>query len=513
MELSGSTQPSTLRDYLQIVRRGWWTVVAVVALTTLSAALFSARQEWLYQASAELFVRPGIDAFQAPERALQTQADVATASTEVARRVRDALGTGTTPDITVTPKTDSNILVFTSTAASPGLAARAATEYAAQYRDFQRELVTDDIREALNDVEAEIAEVRARTRRRLDPTLYASLLQRREELRSLEVLETSKAFLVKPATTGVQVQPKNVRNVLLGFGFGLVLGLGLVFLREALDTRVRSTDEIAETLGIPLLARVPGPPKRLRRANRLVMINDPESSGADAFRILRANIEIARSETGAKTILVTSAGEREGKSTTAANLAVALARGGQRVVLVDLDLRRPALHRFFDLGGPGIAQVALGRTTLEDALAPIPLVWPGSHTLPTPEGNGVRPVGGLLHVLPVGSMRENVDDVLTDRVLANVLEDLRKNADVVLIDSTPLGVGDAVAVTAAVDALLVVTRVDVVRPLLRELARILRAVPVPKLGFVATGVPPSASYGLYAASYARSKPRAEEPVA
>lgn len=511
MELSGSTQPLTLRDYLQIVRRGWWTVVAVVALTTLSAALFSARQERLYQASAELLVRPGIDAAQSPERALQTQADVATASAEVARRVRDALGTGTTPDIEVTPKTDSNILVFTITAASPGLAARAATVYAAQHRDFQRELVTTDIREALIDLEAEIAE--ARPRRRLDPTLYASLLQRREELRSLEVLETSKAFLVKPATTGVQVQPKNVRNVLLGFGFGLVLGLGLAFLREALDTRVRSTDEIAETLGIPLLARVPEPPKRLRRANRLVMINDPESSGADAFRILRANIEIARSETGAKTILVTSAGEREGKSTTAANLAVALALGGQRVVLVDLDLRRPALHRFFDLGGPGIAQMALGRTTLEDALAPIPLVWPGSHTLPTPEGNGVRPVGGLLHVLPAGSMQGNVDDVLTHRVLANVLDDLRKNADVVLIDCTPLGVGDAVALTAAVDALLIVTGVDVVRPLLRELARILRTVPVPTLGFVATGVPPRASYWPYAASYARSKPRAEEPVA
>jgi Mrp family chromosome partitioning ATPase len=229
---------------------------------------------------------------------------------------------------------------------------------------------------------------------------------------------------------------------------------------------------------------------------------------------LRANVDITRSEIGAKAILVTSAGEEEGKSTTAANLAVAFARAGERVVLVDLDLRRPALHRFFDLDGPGIAEMARGKTTLEDALAAIPLVWPGSHTLPRSEGNGVRRVGGLLHVLAAGSMRGNVDDVLTHRVLANVLDELRRRADVVLIDSTPLGVGDAMALTAAVDALIIVTRMDLVRrPPLRELMRILRTVPAQTLGFVATGVPPSASYGGYAASYARSRPRPREPVA
>ena len=512
VELSGTAQASTLRDYLQVAGRGWWIIITVAGLTALSAAFFSVRQEKLYEASAQVLVRPGIDTSQDQDRALQTQADVASASPVVAQRVRDALGAAITPEIEVTPKTGSNILIFTSTATSPELAARAATEYAAQFRDFQRELVTADIRQALIDVEAEIAA--ARPRRNRDRALYASLLERREELRSLEALETSKAFLVQPATTGVQVQPKLVRNTLLGLAFGLVLGLGLAFLREALDTRVRSTDEVAETLGVPLLARVPRPPKRLRRADRLVMINDPQSAGADAFRILRANVDIARIEMGARAALVTSAGEKEGKSTTAANLAVALARAGQRVVLVDLDLRRPSLHRFFDLQGPGIAQIALGSATLEDALAPIPLVWPGSHTVRSSESNGVRRVGGLLHVLPAGSMRGNVDDVLTPHVVANVLESLRKRADVVLIDCMPLGVGDAMALTAAVDALIIVTRMDVVRrPMLRELQRILRTVPAQTLGFVAAGVAPSASYAGYAGYYARSKPRAGEPVA
>jgi tyrosine-protein kinase len=509
--VSDIQRASTLRDYLQIGRRRRWIILAVVALTMLSAAFFSVRQEKRYEASAEVLVRSGFDASQTPERALQTQADVASSSPEVARRVRNALRLRTTPDIEVTPRTDSNILIFTSTATSPELAARVATEYGAQFGDFQRALATEDIKRALRDVEAEITALDSASPR--DRVLLGTLLDKREELRSIEVLETSRAFLVRPAARGVQVQPKPVRNTLLGLAFGLILGLGLAFLREALDTRVRTTDEVAEQLGIPLLARVPRPPRRLRRADRLVMINDPDGPGAEAFRILRANVDFARTETEAKALLVTSAVEGEGKSTTAANLAVALARTGQRVVLVDLDLRRPFLHRFFDLDGPGVTQLAMGSATLEEALAPIPLVWPGGRAPRNGGGNGMRQVGGMLRVLPAGPVPGNVDDVLTTHGLAGILESLRKGADIVLVDSTPLVVGDAMALTAAVDAVLIVTRMDVVRrPMLRELHRILDAVPAETIGFVATGVESSASYSGYVGYYPRSKPRAREPV-
>jgi polysaccharide biosynthesis transport protein len=509
--LSDIQRASTLRDYLQIGRRRRWIILAVVALTMSSAAFFSVRQEKRYEASAEVLVRSGFDASQSPERALQTQADVASSSPVVARRVQKALRLRTTPDIEVTPKTDSNILIFTSTAKNPELAARVATEYGAQFRDFQRALATEDITRALRDVEAEIAALDPASPR--DRVLLGTLLDKREELKSIDVLETSRAFLVRPAARGVQVQPKPVRNTLLGLAFGLILGLGLAFLREALDTRVRTTDEVAEQLGIPLLARVPRPPRRLRRTDRLVMINDPDGPGAEAFRILRANVDFARVEMEAKALLVTSAVEGEGKSTTAANLAVALARTGQRVVLVDLDLRRPFLHRFFDLDGPGVTQVAMGSVTLEEALAPIPLVWPGGRAPRNGGGNGMRQVGGMLRVLPAGPVPGNVDDVLTTHGLAGILESLRKGADIVLVDSTPLVVGDAMALTAAVDAVLIVTRMDVVRrPMLRELHRILDAVPAKTIGFVATGVKPSASYSGYFGYYPRSKPRGRQPV-
>jgi polysaccharide biosynthesis transport protein len=508
--LSG-TQSSTLRDYLQIARRRRWIILFVVAVTTFSAAFFSNRQEKLYESSAEVLVQSGFDSSQSPERFLQTQADIAASSSEVKRRVRDRLNLDRTPSIEVTPKTDSDILIFSSTESSPGLAARVASAYARAFRDFQRDLVTADVRRTLRDVERDIEEVLARPT--LDRTLYGRLLDKREELRTLEALETSRAFLVRPATLGVQVQPKPVRNTFFGLVLGLILGLGVAFLREALDTRVRSTDEVAERLGIPLLARVPGPPRELGRADQLVMIEDPDGPGAEAFRILRANVDFARIETDARVLLVTSAVEGEGKSTTAANLAVAVARAGQQVALVDLDLRRPSIHRFFDLDGPGITQVAIGTATLDEALAPIPFVSPDTRGSRIGGGNGMRQVGGILEVLPAGSTLGSLDELLPNLV-AGVLDNLRKSFDIVLVDSTSLVVGDAIALTSAVDAVLIVTRMDVVqRSTLRELKRIIDAIPAQTIGFVATGVEPGLSYAAYADYHPRSKPRAQDPVA
>jgi polysaccharide biosynthesis transport protein len=505
--LINTQQPSTLRDYLQIARRRMWIILTVTLVTALSVAFVSSRQEKLYQASAKVLVS-GFDSSQPADRFLQTQADIATASPEVARRVRNALGLRTTPPISVTPKIDSDILTFSSTAASPRLAAQVATTYAQQFRDFQRELATRDIRQALRNVESEIRAVGSGGSSP-DPTRYRTLLDKREELLTLEALQTSRALLVQPAVLGVQVQPKTVRNTVLGLVLGLILGLGLTLLREALDTRVRSTDEVTERLGIPLLARLRKPRRQLRLNERLVMVNDPNGPEAEAFRMLRASVEFAVMNTDAKALMVTSAGEGEGKSTTAANLAVTMARGGQHVILVDLDLRRPVVHKFFSLEGPGIAQVATGRSRLEDALAPIPLVWPGGRPW---NGDGGQAAGGLLEVLPAGSPA-NLDDVLANQVVAGILEGLRQRADVVVVDSTPLFAGDALALSAAVDGVLIVVGMDVVRrPMLRELRRLLEAIPTRKFGFIATS-DSDTSYSGYGRYHRPPTPRSHERVA
>jgi Mrp family chromosome partitioning ATPase len=211
----------------------------------------------------------------------------------------------------------------------------------------------------------------------------------------------------------------------------------------------------------------------------------------------------------ARTIMVTSAVEQEGKSTTVANLAVALARAGESVCLVDLDLRRPYLDRFFDLCDvPGLTQVMLDQISLDQALTPIVLsalgderparLWRRSENGDgNGNGNGDHGASSLLHVLTAGAIPPNAGDLVVTGIVGAVLGELRERFGTVLIDAPPaLQVGDAMALSSKVDGIFVVTRMNVVRrPMVRELRRVLDASPAAKLGFVLTGAETDDSYG------------------
>jgi len=299
-----------------------------------------------------------------------------------------------------------------------------------------------------------------------------------------------------------------------------VLGIGLAFLWEALDTRVRTAQEIGERLGgLPLLARIPTPSRRLQRDGKLVMAEEPTGAQAEAFRMLRTNLEFATLGRDARTIMVTSAVEQEGKSTTIANLAIALARAGQRVVLVDLDLRRPYVEKFFKLEGPGVTQVALGHVALDQALSAVTIMDP--HR-PSPKangngnGNGSKRRGlvkGVLEVLPAGPIPPDPGEFVGTAALTEILEKLRERADIVLIDAPPtLHVGDAMTLSTKIDGIVVVTRMKVVRRhMLGELARQLAGSPTPVLGFVVTGATEEEGYGYgYGGYYAKPYEQTEK---
>jgi Mrp family chromosome partitioning ATPase len=194
--------------------------------------------------------------------------------------------------------------------------------------------------------------------------------------------------------------------------------------------------------------------------------------------------------------MVTSAIQAEGKSTTVANLAVASARAGRHVVLVDLDLRRPYIHRFFPFEGrPGLTEVALGYADLEDAILSVAFGGPAqngrSRAMPAEmqNGNGHRNVKGVLDAISAGPAPPNGGDFIESERLAEILARLRGRYDVVLIDAPPLlRVGDGIALSARVDALIVVARLNILRrPMLNELRRVLHSLPAQELGFVVTG--------------------------
>jgi len=216
------------------------------------------------------------------------------------------------------------------------------------------------------------------------------------------------------------------------------------------------------------------------------MLMAPTSDDAEPFRVLRANFELAVADVGARTIMITSGISGEGKSTTVANLAVALARSGRRVVLIDFDLRKPGLHDLFGLdGSPGLIDVTLFDAPLETALATIHMADANGN------GNGQVPYqsSGRLEVLPLGTALHDPDRVQAEAVVARTVESLKGRADYVLIDAGPiLPTGDTIALSAHVDAIMLVVRLNgLPRSALDDLDRVLVSSPAAKLGFVLTG--------------------------
>jgi succinoglycan biosynthesis transport protein ExoP len=488
----------TLTDYFAVLKRRKWIVLLAVVIAPAVAVAMSLSQPKLFTATASVLLTSSPTGVYSPVSASVSAAEIAS-SPAVAERVVKATHLTTRSvgqllsEASFSGSATSDVLAISITDGDPVLAVTLANAYAQEYVQYRRAFDTAFLDRTRKEIQGRIDLLRASGQ--TNSPLYALLVQKDLDLLETAALQTSTALVLRPAGGAAQVQPTPKRNGIMGFGVGLVLALALALLWDALDTRVRSAHEVSTILGQPLLGRLSAPPRKVRSAQGIVMLEDAVSPESEAFRQLRTSFDFANVDAKAKVIMVTSALQGEGKSTTAANLAVALARAGREVVLVDLDLREPILQKLFKLQGyrwvHGLTSVALGRVELEDAIAYLP-VGGGERGRSEAEGGST-----ILQVLPSGPVPGDPGEFVASGAVRGVIDRLRERAEIVVIDAPPLlGVHDAASLSAGADGIVMVARLGMLRrPLLREARRILDTSPAAKLGFVLTGAEREEGYG------------------
>jgi receptor protein-tyrosine kinase/non-specific protein-tyrosine kinase len=233
---------------------------------------------------------------------------------------------------------------------------------------------------------------------------------------------------------------------------GLILGVGIAFVVETMDSTIKTTDEAQELYGAPVLCSIPVEKRAKGDVPSLTLVENPGGPAAEAYRMLRNNLGFINFEHDIKVLLISSAMPNEGKSTVAANLAIVLARAGKRVVLLSCDFHQPGAAMLFDLGNTiGLSDVLNGTASVKGVLE--------------------QPKGfENLWVVPPGSMPPNPSELLGSTTMERLITGLRESSDWIILDSAPLlAVADAAAAARWVDgALMVVHSSDSTRDAARQ---------------------------------------------
>lgn len=399
-----------LRDFLRILRARWVLITLCALGAVAVAAVFSWTATPQYASSARLFISTSASdegqAFQGSQFSLQrvkSYADLLTGQ-EIARRVVVELDLAESPrelanQISAQSTLDTVILTVTVTDPSPERAKILTDAVSEQFVSYVAELETPPGKDEA----------------------------------------TIKATVVDPGTQPQSpVSPRPERNLPLGLVIGVVAGGGIALLRETLDTTVKTVDDLKEALDVPVLGAIPFD----KNASSTPLIDelDPYSPRVEGFRVLRTNLQFIDPDQSRRVFVVTSALPEEGKSTTAINLALILAEGGERVCVIDGDLRRPMVTTYLKLERTvGLTTVLVSRVELDEALQ--------------------TTVHAGLEVLAAGRTPPNPAELLKSHAMTNVLTQLREMFDIILIDAPPLlPVTDAALLADQADGAILVVR-------------------------------------------------------
>lgn len=486
-----------VQDYIRVFRRGWYLLVGTVVVFIAVAYGLTSLQSERYRSTADVLVgvQQGSSVIDSAgtqfDRGDQLETEVAFIESAV---VRDAVREqeGSAPRVDARTVGQASVIEIRVEGGDPIEAARFAAAYSDVYIELRRQRAVDEylataqvVQDRIDDIDDTLGELADD-----DPQRSALESQRVVYLSAIESLALGAdlsggvtAQVISPANVPANpFSPNPTRNAILGGIVGMAVGLALVLLRETLDDRVRTKADLETASGLPTLAVIPNLAEWKRRdEERVVSLEGPASDTAEAYRTLRTALQFFSLDRSIRTVQVTSANAGEGKSTTVVNLAIVLARTGQRVVVIDGDLRNPRVHRFFEVKRrPGLTDVLLGETR------------PRAAAVPPPKASDLSVL-----VIPAGRPTTNPSEALGGRTARELIETLAGAADVVLVDSPPvLPVADALVLAGQVDAVLLVAQAGRAKSKQIERAtELLNQVNAPLLGAILNDATRSDGFG------------------
>lgn len=487
-------------------------------------------QERVYQSTAEVLItRERANALlddtptpQVLDAERTIRSDLALLKSEQIRAdVRKKLGRA--PTIATSSEAESDLIRVTATSAQPRQAAQIANAYAESFVEYRRREAANAFEQAASKLQPKVDELQAQidalggqiaalpaaeragggntlqSRRDALVTQQVQVQQKINDLQVAASLENGGARVVTPAKVpSTPASPKPLRNAVLALVLGLVAGVALAFVLEYVNDSLNTRKDIDRVSpGVGVLGEIPiFRSKGDDQHSEVVTDSDPYSGAAEAYRQLRTSLQAIMLEQPIGLLQVTSPSSAEGKTTTLANLAVSLSHAGQRVAMVDCDLRRPRLHDLFDMPNDvGFTSVIGGKVPLSGALRSVP---------------GIE----RLSLLASGDLPTNPSEMLATRRAAEVLRALLGHVDMVLIDSPPiLPVTDAAVLAKWVDAVMLIAASG--RTSARQFVRaveLLQQAKAPVMGAALNQVSArSSGYGYGAYGYAAYRPNGHPP--
>lgn len=479
---------------LAILRRRWIVLVLCAIAFPAAAFVWASQQEKVYSAQTSVLLNqanlansltdtPDPSLRVDRDRQAKTQIEIAKIP-EIGERtlkklnITDMTSAQLAEATSITAETGSDVLIIEVQDSDPKRAIALAATYAHQYTGMRSRIDTRALATTL-------AEVRERLdQKNLGKDLRDSLESKEATLSTLQTLQTRNSQVIRPAVTATQIEPTPARDAGLALILGLIVGCALALAIDTRDRRIRGASQLAAAWNMPLLGRVP--PIRSGQAGAIAMITDPGGYEADAYRFVVSSIEFAAPDRP-RTLLVTSASDHEGRSRTAANLAVAFARAGEHVLAIDLDFSGAGMSDFFAVTGrPGASDFATDAVGWSDATVQVAIA-----ANPSMNGNSGIAAGlgiGTLTVMTSGTMPASPSDFVGSASVRGLLEGVSTTFDRIVIDAPGLlGASDAALISHSVDAVVVVADVnELSEEAVSECDRILDRVPVPKVGLLST---------------------------